>query len=111
MLPVPPLPWEDFSRRLVLPETLLAVTGGHGRYLVVPLTIVHKTQAVHPSDVASLDRLSELLDGWELVGQSPSNPNRVEIYGRLDGIWHTAVRCSVERGDAPQRAHHVPSHV
>ena len=81
MLPVPPLPWEDFSRRLVLPETLLSVAGGLGRYLVVPLTQVHKIRAVHPSDVASLDRLRELFDGWELFGRSPSNPNRVEIYG------------------------------
>ena len=74
-----------------MPESLLTVVGGLGHYLVVPHSIVHKIHTVHPSDIEGLDRLREILDGWELYGFSPSKADRVEIYGRLDEVWHTAV--------------------
>ena len=91
MLPVSPLPWEDESRRQELPATLDHIVAGRGRDLIVPRTIVAKIQLTHPAYFVSLYRLGELLERWELVGQSPSSPNRLELYGQLDGVWHTAV--------------------
>jgi hypothetical protein len=91
MLPVPPLPWEDPLRRQVLPETLPDVIAGANRVLLVPRSIVVKIQATHPADFANLGRLVELLDQWELVGLSPNRTDRLELYGQLDGVWHTAV--------------------
>ena len=91
MLPPSPLSWEDESRRLELPTTLDSVVTIRDRVLVVPRSIVEKIQATHPADFASLERLGEVLDRWELVGLSPSRTGRLELYARLDGIWHTAV--------------------
>ena len=91
MLPVSPLSWEDEPRRQELPVTLDSVIAGRNRTLVVPRSIVAKIQVAHPADFVNLDRLGELLDRWELVGHSPNSPNRLELYGQLDGVWHTAV--------------------
>jgi hypothetical protein len=91
MLADVPFPWEDESRRQVLPETLApAITPG-SRVLLVPRSIVRKIHQTHPRDVECLDRLAELLDRWELVGLSPNSTDRLELYGQLDGVWHTAV--------------------
>jgi hypothetical protein len=59
--------------------------------LIVLRSIVAKIRATHPADFASLDRLTEFLDRWELVGRSPNSPNRLELYGQIDGVRHTAV--------------------
>lgn len=91
MLPVSPCPWEDESRRQILPETLAYAMGGQNRILIVPRAIVQKIQERHRVDFANLDGLEELLDRWELVGLSSSGTNRLELYGQLDGVWHTAV--------------------
>ena len=61
------------------------------RVLVVPRSTVRKIQQTHPLDVQCLDRLAELLDRWELVDRSPNNVDRLELHGRLDGVWFTAV--------------------
>lgn len=100
MLPPSPLPWEDESRRQELPESLDDVLVVRSRVLVVPRSIVAKITARHPADIASLDRLWELLDRWELIGSAPSSPARLEVYGRLDGIWHTVVIAAAGEGAA-----------
>jgi hypothetical protein len=91
MLPPSPFPWEDVSRRRSLPATLDYIVADRGRVLVVPRSTVAKIRTTHPADIASLDRLGELLDRWELVGLSPGGSGRLELYARLGGIWHTAV--------------------
>lgn len=91
MQPAFPLPWEDESRRQQLPSTLDHILVGRERALIVPRAIVAKVQTTHPADFANLDRLTEFLDRWELFGRSPQSPNRLELYGQLDRIWHTAV--------------------
>jgi hypothetical protein len=65
----------------------------------VPWSIVQKIQTTHPADFASLDRLAEFLDRWELVGHSPKGPDRLELYGQLDGIWYTAVIALARDGE------------
>ena len=91
MPPESPLPWEDETRRQQLPATLDQIVTIVGHTLIVPRSIVTKIELRHPTDVANLDRLSEFLDQWQLVGHSPNNPDRLELYGQLDGVWHTAV--------------------
>src|SRR5947207_1313727 len=60
------------------------------RMLVVPQSIVEKIQARHAADLERLNRLGEFLEHWELFGLSEKGNARVELYGQLDGIWHTA---------------------
>ena len=91
MLSDVPFPWEDEPRRQLLPETLTHAISPVSRVLLVPRSIVRKIQRTHPSDVENLDRLVELLDRWDLVGRSPNSVDRLELYGRLDGVWYTAV--------------------
>lgn len=86
MQSVSPFPWEDESRRQMLPESLVGFIAGQSRVLIVPRAIVHKIQTRHAVDIAHLDRLGELLDGWELVGLSPSSTGRLELYGQIDGV-------------------------
>ena len=100
MLSDVPFPWEDESRRQLLPETLGHAITHVSRVLLVPRSIVRKIQQMHPLDMESLDRLAELLDGWELVGRSPNSVDRLELYGRLDGVWYTAV-IALAREPAP----------
>ena len=91
MQPVSPFPWEDESRRQLLPESLIGFIDVQSRVLIVPRTIVDKIQARHAIDIAHLERLSELLDGWEVVGLSPSGTGRLELYGQINGVWHIVV--------------------
>ena len=100
MLSDVPFPWEDESRRRVLPESLAHEITPVSRVVLVPRSIVSKIQQTHPLDVEGLDRLTELLDRWELVGRSPISTDRLELYGRLDGVWYTAV-IALAREPAP----------
>jgi hypothetical protein len=59
--------------------------------LAVPISVRDKIAARHPLDAAALERVGELLDGWELAGMSPKGDGRLELYGRLDNMWFTAV--------------------
>ena len=83
--------WEDAARRQTIPETLLALLGDCPRILIVPQSIVEKIRATHPADLDRFDRLGEFLDQWTLMGSSEKGDARLELYGQLDGIWHTAV--------------------
>jgi hypothetical protein len=78
------------------PESLVGFIAGQSQVLIVPRTIVDKIQARHASDIAHLERLRELLDGWEPVGLSPSGTGRLELYGQIDGVWHTVVALANE---------------
>jgi len=83
--------WEDATRRRTIPDSLAAWLGDRSRLLVVPYSITEKIRSTHSTDLRRLDRLGEFLDSWEFVGLSDKGSVRLELYARLDGIWHTAV--------------------
>ncbi len=88
---VPFLTWEDPELRQVLPTSLGEFIPPDRRVLAVPANVREKVAERHPDDAAMLAQLGRLIHGWECAGRSPSGGDRVEIYGRLDGMWHTAV--------------------
>ncbi|MDP8925196.1 MAG: hypothetical protein M3O34_20320 [Chloroflexota bacterium] len=75
--------------------------GAASPILTVPRNVVDKVVIRHPTDLAALTRLSELIDRWAYAGLSPVHAERLEIYGILDGIWYTAVlRLAGTKSDA-----------
>jgi len=83
--------WEVVRLRQRMPESLLQFSQSASRILVVPTRVFQKIKARHPTDVTWLERLGEILAGWEYVGLSPKGIERLEVYSRLDGVWCMAV--------------------
>lgn len=82
--------WEDATLRRELPATLRDLHDSARRAVVVPTQMRDKVVAKHAPDADQLARYGELLRDWEYAGLSPTS-GRLEVYGRLDGVWHTAV--------------------
>ena len=88
---MPARPWEVEPLRQVLPDSLVRYAGTSQRVLVIPASVVTKIQERHPADVALLARLADFFERWEYVGWSTRGRRRLEVYGRVDHAWHTAV--------------------
>ena len=73
-----------------MPDTLTA--GLDGRKIVhVPKNIASKIRDKHSADDSILERLPEVLDGWEYVGNSPKGTGKNEVYSMIAGKWITTV--------------------
>lgn len=83
--------WEDPSLRRVLPVELRFMLGDAESIVAVPRNVAEKIEERHPLDSALLSRWGEILIHWELAGISPKDPTRIEIYGRIEGIWFTTI--------------------
>ena len=88
---MPARPWEVEPLRQVLPDSLVRYAGTSQRVLVIPASVVTKIQERHPADVALLARLADFFERWEYVGWSTKGTRRLEVYGRVEHVWHTAV--------------------
>lgn len=89
--PVPTQPWEVFELRGTLPRVLRNELRSASPIVAVPRNIVEKIRDQHDADYPFLRRWGAVLTGWEVSGRSKSDERRIEVYGRLDGIWFRAV--------------------
>jgi hypothetical protein len=87
----PILIWEAFEFRQVLPTLFREELQSIADIVVVPKNIVEKIRDYHAADLPSLIRWGELLTNWEVRGISRTNEGRLEVYGKLDGVWFRAV--------------------
>lgn len=85
------LDWEEPSLRRTLPDDLRLVLGGAEAIVAVPRNVAEKIESTHPLDSGLLSRWGEILIHWELAGVSPKDETRIEIYGRIEGVWFTTI--------------------
>lgn len=88
---VPMQPWEVFELRGTLPGVLRNELRSASPIVAVPRNIVEKIRDQHDADYPFLQRWGTVLVEWEISGRSRSDERRIEVYGRLDGIWFRAV--------------------
>lgn len=86
-----PARWEAPELQQLLPREIARLLNTTSDVLAVPSNVAAKIGERHAADRSLLAQLGDLLERWEILGPSPKDVDRIEVYGRLEGVWVTAV--------------------